>query len=358
VISGSCDEPHRIGAGRVTDVSRDSARSGRLSGMTDADGESLRTVVVACSANLAIAVAKGIAALLTGSAALWAETAHSIADTGNQVLLFIGLQRSSRVPDRDHPFGYGQERFFWAFLAALGIFLIGGLLSIAEGVRSWLLPEPLESPWTGIIVLVVAAFFELISWRTALKQLRTGARLRRRSVRQHLTRVSDPSAAAVFLEDSAALVGLGLALAALLLHLVTGSALWDSLASVVIGLLLMVVAYLLARRTKALLVDESAPQDILDLLRAAIAEPEWVASVDDLQAVYIGPSQLLVMARVAPRSLDRPAAEVVAHAEALRSDLLANPAVTAVAITLTVPSAGAPPFAGQPATGEIPPPLS
>src|SRR5690349_11452890 len=113
-------------------------------------GDSKRTIVVAVIANLAIAVAKTVAALLTGSTSMWAEAAHSLADTGNEVLLFVGLRRSVKRPDERHPFGYGQERYFWAFLAALGIFLIGGALSIGEGIRSLLLPEPVESLWVGI----------------------------------------------------------------------------------------------------------------------------------------------------------------------------------------------------------------
>jgi cation diffusion facilitator family transporter len=302
----------------------------------DRDGESLRTVVVAAGANLAIALAKGVAALLTGSAALWAETAHSVADTGNQLLLFIGLQRSTRKADQQHPFGYGQERFFWAFLAALGIFLIGGLLSIAEGVRSWLLPEPLESPWIGIGVLLVAAVFEAISWRTALKQLRSGAKERSRTIFEHLKRVSDPSAAAVFLEDSAALVGLALALVALVLHLVTGQAIWDALASIAIGILLMTVAWLLARRTKGLLVDESAPADVLDRLREAILESEWIEQIQDLQAIYIGPAQLLVTVEVEPTRelVDGPAATLISEVAELKGRLEESPAITSASVTL------------------------
>jgi cation diffusion facilitator family transporter len=307
---------------------------------TDRDGESLRTVVVAASANLAIALAKGVAALLTGSAALWAETAHSVADTGNQLLLFIGLQRSSRKADRQHPFGYGQERFFWAFLAALGVFLVGGLLSIAEGVRSWLLPEPLESPWIGLGVLLVAAVFESISWLTALKQLRSGAKERSRTILEHLKRVSDPSAAAVFLEDSAALIGLALAFAALVLHLVTGQALWDALASIAIGILLMTVAWLLARRTKGLLVDESAPADVVARVREAIMESDWIASIRDLQAIYIGPAQLLVTAEVVPKPelVDGPASALISDVAELKDRLEESPAITSASITLAIPA--------------------
>src|SRR5690348_964527 len=185
-------------------------------------GDSTRTILVAVAANLAIAVAKTVAGLLSGSASMWAEAAHSYADTGNEVLLWIGLRRSVRVPDERHPFGYGQERFFWAFLAAMGIFVIGGALSIGEGIRGLLLPEPLESVWIGVGVLVVAFLFEGYSWRTARRQLRAESEQRQRSMTSHLKLASDPSAPTVFLEDSAALVGIGLAMAGLVLHAVTG----------------------------------------------------------------------------------------------------------------------------------------
>jgi cation diffusion facilitator family transporter len=304
------------------------------------ESSSTRTVLVAAGANLAIAVAKGIAALVTGSAALWAETMHSIADTGNEVLLWLGLRRSKRRPDRRHPFGYGQERYFWAFLAALGIFLVGGLLSVAEGVRSLLVPEPLESPWVGIGVLVVSAGFEGYSWLTARRQLREDARRRRRSVREHLALASDPSATTVYLEDSAALVGIGLALAALILHLVTGWAWWDPAASMAIGVLLAVVAWLLARRSKALLIDAAAPDDVMETLRDAIGPQPWIHTVHDLRAVYVGPSQLLVAIDVepCPDLTRRPGAELLERAGDLRRRLLEQPTVAEAVVTLVPPT--------------------
>ena len=299
-------------------------------------GDSTRTVVVAVAANLVIAVAKTVAALLTGSASMWAEAAHSVADTGNEVLLFIGLRRSAKEPDARHPFGYGQERYFWAFLAALGIFLIGGALSIGEGIRSLLVPEPLESLWVGVGVLVVAAGFEGYSWHTARKQLREGARARQRSIVQHLSRASDPSATTVFLEDSAALVGLAIALVALLLHAATGWAPWDAVGSMAIGVLLIVVAFLLAGRSKALLLDEAAPPDVLDPIREQVRRTEWVGEIRDLHAVYVGPSSLLVNLWVTPAPADHHGKgdDLVGRVTELRSALLANPSVTQVTVTL------------------------
>src|SRR5689334_193162 len=197
----------------------------------EATEASTRTVVVAVAVNIAIAAAKALAAALTGSAALWAETAHSVADTGNEVLLFIGLRRSGRPKDARHPFGYGQERWFWSFLAALGIFVVGGILSIIEGVNAIRVPRQLESLPVGVAVLVVSLVLEAVSWRTARAQLRDEARARQRSMTEHLRRASDPTASTVFLEDTAALLGLSLALLSIFLHWLTGWEGWDAGAS-------------------------------------------------------------------------------------------------------------------------------
>jgi cation diffusion facilitator family transporter len=299
-------------------------------------GDSTRTILVAVAANLAIAVAKIVAALLSGSTSMWAEAAHSVADTGNEVLLWIGLRRSARAPDEDHPFGYGQERFFWAFLAALGIFLIGGALSIGEGIRGLLLPEPLESVWVGVGVLVVAFAFEGYSWHTARRQLRRESQQRRRSMTSHIRLASDPSAPTVFLEDSAALIGVALALVALVLHAVTGWAGWDAAGSIGIGLLLIVVAYLLARRTKGLLLEEAAPEDVVAPIRAAVGRADWVDRIRDLHAVYVGPSSLLVNVWVTPRRSyrEKASAELLERVDELRAGLLSQPAIAQVTITL------------------------
>ncbi|MFI1994119.1 cation diffusion facilitator family transporter [Actinoplanes sp. NPDC020271] len=287
-------------------------------------------MIVAVAANLAIAIAKIVAGLLTGSASMWAEAAHSVADTGNEVLLLIGLKKSRKEPDAKHPFGYGQERYFWTFLAALGIFLVGGVLSIGEGIRSLLAPEPVESLWVGVGVLLVAAVFESYSWYTAHKQLRQEARERDRSMRHHLRHASDPSATTVFLEDTAALIGLAVALAALVLHATTGWAGWDAVGSMTIGLLLIVVAFLLARRSKGLLLDESAPEDVLDPIRERVRDEEWVATIKDLHGVWVGPSQLLVNLWLTPKD----EVDLVGRVTRLRRALLEDDNVTQVTVTL------------------------
>jgi cation diffusion facilitator family transporter len=299
------------------------------------ENSSFRTVLVAVVANLGIAIAKIVAALLTGSASMWAEAAHSVADTGNEVLLFIGLRKSARGPDDQRPFGYGQERYFWSFLAALGIFLVGGTLSIGEGIRSLLLPEPVESLWVGIGVLVVAAGFEAYSWHTARKQLKQDAAEKQRSMSEHLARASDPSATTVFLEDTAALIGLAVALIALVLHAWTGWAAWDAIGSVLIGILLIVVAFLLARRSKALLLEETAPDDVVEPIRQRVSAAGWVTEPATVQAVYFGPSSLLVNVCVTPQRPDEPAGELIKKVDRLRADLLSDPTITQVTVTLT-----------------------
>jgi cation diffusion facilitator family transporter len=309
--------------------------------MSRSDEHSNRTVVIAVLVNLAITIAKALAAALTGSAALWAETAHSVADTGNEIMLFVGLRRSGRPADARHPFGYGQERWFWTLLAALGLFVVGSVLSINEGIDTIRHQPPVQDVGVGVAVLVVSVVLEAFSWRTAHRQLRAEAAARSRTLPQQLARGSDPTAATVFLEDTAALIGLGLALPALILHAVTGSAWWDAGASIAIGLLLGVVAYLVARRSKRLLIDESAQPEVLDRLRDRIATEPWVAQVSAVVAVFVGPGRLLVNAHVMPtdEAGARPGHLLAAQVFALRADLLRTDAISDAEITLVPPSA-------------------
>jgi len=313
--------------------------------VTRTEDESVRTVVVAVAANLLVAVAKGVAAALTGSAAILAETTHSIADTGNEVLLYVGVRRGLRPTDNRHPLGYGQARFVWSLLAAVGIFVVGGLFAIYDGVQSLRHPEPVANVAVGVAVLLVSAGLEGLSWRTAHRQLRAEASARHLDLGEHVVSSSDPLPSTVFLEDSAALVGLALALAALLLHLVTGSAVWDGVASLLIGLLLIVVAVVLARRSGALLIDEAAPVDVREGLRQMVAAEPWVDEVAELTAVYVGPRHLLVLADVVPVE----GADLLGGVGRLRRRLLALPQVAAVRsrrssgrAELTSPTAGIP----------------
>src|SRR5829696_3749038 len=337
---------HRGGDTRYGDRPGRGTGDGVPSGaVTRTEDESVRTVVVAVAANLLVAVAKGVAAALTGSAAILAETTHSIADTGNEVLLYVGVRRGLRPTDNRHPLGYGQARFVWSLLAAVGIFVVGGLFAIYDGVQSLRHPEPVANVAVGVAVLLVSAGLEGLSWRTAHRQLRAEASARHLDLGEHVVSSSDPLPSTVFLEDSAALVGLALALAALLLHLVTGSAVWDGVASLLIGLLLIVVAVVLARRSGALLIDEAAPVDVREGLRQMVAAEPWVDEVAELTAVYVGPRHLLVLADVVPVE----GADLLGGVGRLRRRLLALPQVAAVRsrrssgrAELTSPTAGIP----------------
>jgi len=260
--------------------------------------ESFVSVLAAFVANSTIAAAKGTAAVLTGSPALLAETLHTIADAGNEVLLWIALRRSRRPPDASHPFGYGPERYYWALLAAIGMFVIGGALSIWEGIRALVEPPPLEAFWVGVAVLVIALTLDTLSRTVALRQLRRQAAARGVTVRQLLRESPDPTVVTVYLEDSIDVLGAALALVALILHRVTDSAVPDALATLVIGLLLGYVALRLTSRNRALLANQGIPERYVNQLRDRIRAAPGVLDVPSLEAVYLGPGEVLVAADV------------------------------------------------------------
>jgi cation diffusion facilitator family transporter len=264
-----------------------------------ADEESTRTVITAFAANLAIAVAKITAGLLGGSSAMLAEGAHSVADTTNQVFLLTSLRLIRKPPDDTHPIGYGKERFFWSLLAAVGIFVSGAVFSVYEGVHGLLSGESEAAGYLlSYAVLGVSFVAEGISWTKAVRQLRGEAAAAQRTMVQHVRLSSDPTVKTVFSEDTAALVGLVLATAGVALHQLTGRAFWDAAAAIAIGVLLAVVAYLLGRDTKELLIGEAAPAPVRDGIRAALAAPAEVERVVEVRTMLLGPESLLVAARL------------------------------------------------------------
>lgn len=232
--------------------------------------ESEGTVLLAGAANLAIAVAKCIAGLLSGSTALLAEAAHSVADTLNQVFLLTALKRSRKPADALHQFGYGMERYFWSLLAAVGIFVLGAGFSIAEGIRAVLAPEPVAALAVVYSVLVVSFIFEGISWLRAVRQVRREAHDQGISALDHL-KEAEPAVKTVAFEDSAALIGLVIAAAGVTLSTVTGEEFWDGAASIAIGLLLIGVAFALGRDNKSMLIGQALPDDVQDEIRHLIA---------------------------------------------------------------------------------------
>jgi cation diffusion facilitator family transporter len=262
-------------------------------------GESTLTVLVATGANAGVAVLKFVAALFTGSAAMLAEAVHSVADTATELLLLTALRRSARRPDRRHPFGYGKERFFWALIAAVSIFVSGAVFAIVEGVRAMLDGEAEQTlVWVAYAVLGVSFLLEGTSWVQAVRQVRALAREESTTVRQVLRETDDPTVKSVFFEDTAALIGLLLAFAGVGLHQLTGSAFWDGLASLLVGVLLTGVAYILGSTNKGLLIGRQADRRTVAALRDALAARPEVTAVVDLLTMTVGTDQVLLCARL------------------------------------------------------------
>ena len=261
--------------------------------------ESLGSVFAALAANTAIATAKGTAAALTGSPALLAETLHTVADAGNEVLLYVAIRRSRQPADASHPFGYGPERYYWALLAAIGMFLVGGAVSIWDGIRALVHPPELEAFWVGVGVLVVAILLDGASRVVALRQLRVQAERRGLSVRELLHESPDPTVVTIYLEDTIDVLGAVLALIALVVHRLTGSGIADALASIAIGALLCFIASRLTRRNRQLLTNQSVPERYVAALRARLEGQTEIHAVTRLEAVYLGPGEVLVAADVA-----------------------------------------------------------
>jgi cation diffusion facilitator family transporter len=261
--------------------------------------ESRKTVLAALFANLAIAAAKTFAGLLAGSAAMLAEAAHSFADTMNQVFLLVSLSLGDREADEEHPFGYGKERFFWALLAAVFIFVSGALFSFWQGVHGLLRGASVEGGYLltyGVLVFALAA--EGTSWWRAARQVRGEAAAAGKPVRVHVRESNDPTVKTVLFEDSAAVTGVLLALFGVGLHQLTGKAFYDAGASILIGVLLAYVAYRLGRDSKGLLIGESArPEQREALRRTIVAHPE-VDDVLQLLTMHLGPRSLLVAVRM------------------------------------------------------------
>lgn len=264
----------------------------------DAAAESTVTVLVAGAANMAIAIAKAIAAVISGSAAMLSESAHSVADTVTEVLLLVAVRRGARPADDDHPLGHGREFYLWALLAAFATFVAGAGISILEGVEKLLHGESPGDPWVAAIVLVVAFAIESVSLLRALTQVRASALRWDVRPRTFLRVTTDTAVKAVTFEDTAALVGLVLAGAGLALTHLTGSSMWDGIASILIGVLLVVVAVSLTRANSSLLIGQTVPGDLRSALVAELMAFPCVQDVPTLVTSVLGPEQVLVAARV------------------------------------------------------------
>jgi cation diffusion facilitator family transporter len=262
-------------------------------------GDSPRAVIAALGANLGIAATKFVAFVITGSASLLAESVHSVADSGNQVLLLIGRSRARREETEQHQFGFGAERYVYAFIVAVVLFVVGSIFSLYEGISRIMHPEQVLSPVVAFVVLGVAIALEAFSFRTAISE--SNASRGRVTWGAFIRRAKAPELPIVLLEDFAALIGLGFALCAVILSTVTGDGRWDGAGSIAIGALLGCVAVVLAVEMKSLLIGESASPDVQRAIVAAIEESQLIEQVIHLRTLHVGPESVLVAAKVAVR---------------------------------------------------------
>lgn len=256
-------------------------------------------MVIALLANLGTALAKLVAAIFTGSSAMWAEAFHAFADTGNEVLLLVAQRSAATPPDEQHPLGHGRAAYFWALVAAMGVFVGGALLSVHEGAQALFHPQPVVSFPAAYAVLFVSACLDGASLLQAQRQLKREARALTRTFVEHLGLSSDPVVRAVFAEDAAAVVGNVLAFAGVLLHQATGSAMPDGIAAISIGGLLGFVAFRLAARNGDILIGAQVSAGFRGEIAKLIAAQPGIAAVVELVVTFIGPRQVWVVARVA-----------------------------------------------------------
>lgn len=276
-----------------------------------------RAIIAAFLANLGIAVAKFIGWLLSGSASMLAEGVHSVADSGNQLLLLLGGRRSRRAADRDHPFGHGRERYVYAFVVAIILFSLGGLFSIYEGVEKIREPHEVTNLWLPIIILLVAIGMESFSLRTAIVES-NHVREKGQSWVSFVRRAKAPELPVVLLEDVGALTGLVFALFGVTLTWLTGNPIYDAIGTLLIGSLLILIAIVLAIETKSLLVGEGATPGDHDRIITALESGSEIERVIHVKTLYLGPEELLVAAKLA-FAADRPLAAVSADIDTLET---------------------------------------
>jgi cation diffusion facilitator family transporter len=260
---------------------------------------SKKAVIAALLGNLAIALCKFIAAFFSGSASMLAEAYHSTSDTFNQVLLLYGLKKSKRPPDKLHPFGHGKEQFFWSFVVAIILFGIAGVLSLREGYHKLQHPEPLSHLGLTYVVLGLSVFFETIALRMAIKSIKAEMKAEQhRSFLTAIKRSKDPTTVTVLFEDSLALVGLMIATIAITLVHLTGNLLIDAIASMSIGVLLMVFALFLANETKKMLVGEAVTPHKRGQILGCLESCDEVEGIISLKTMHLSPDEVIVAAEV------------------------------------------------------------
>ena len=258
---------------------------------------STKAILAALGANIGIAITKFFAAAVSGSASMFAEGIHSVADSGNQVLLIIGGKRAKRQATATHPFGYGRSRYIYAFMVSIVLFSIGGLFSIIEGWEKLNHPHELEQAWLPLTVLGVAIGLESFSLYTALKAAKEERGTA--SLYQFIRHAKSPELPVVLLEDMAALLGLVLAFGGVGLTVLTGNPIWDAIGTLAIGVLLVLVAVILGAETSSLLVGEGATASDTEKIESALGATRGVNSIIHMKTLYLGPEELMVAAKIA-----------------------------------------------------------
>jgi cation diffusion facilitator family transporter len=292
-----------------------------------------RAIVAALAANLGIAVTKFVAYVLTGSSSMLAEAVHSVADSGNQALLLLGGRRARKQATPQHPFGYGRERYFWAFVVSIVLFTVGGLFALYEAWHKFGHPEPIEGTWwwVPIAVLLVSIALESFSFRTAIHE--SNQVRGRRPWAQFIRSAKAPELPVVLLEDFAALIGLIFALFGVGLTLLTHNGVWDAVGTALIGILLVTVAITLSVEMKSLLLGEAGSVENVRLIEQAIAGSDGVDRIIHMRTLHVGPEELLVAAKVAVTTTDT-AEEIAAAIN--RAELGARQAVPALTLLMYI----------------------
>ena len=307
-----------------------------------------RAIIAAFLANAGIALTKFIAWFFSGSTSMLAEGVHSVADAGNQLLLILGGRQAKKKADKEHPFGYGRERYVYAFVVSIILFSVGGIFSIYEGVDKITHPHELENAWLPLLVLSIAIVLESFSLRTAVKE--SNLVRGRQSWVQFVRRAKAPELPVVLLEDIAALIGLVFAFLAVGLTVITGNPLFDAIGTLFIGSLLIVVAIVLGMETKSLLVGEGANDDDIEKIeRAIVAGPE-AERIIHMKTLYLGPDELLVAAKLG-FTADQKILEIAAATNVIEQRI--RVAVPSARVIYIEPDVYVEPGAGHPTTDAI-----
>ncbi len=307
-----------------------------------------KAIVAALLANMGIAITKFIAFVFSGSSSMLAESVHSLADTGNQALLLLGGRKSRKKADAAHPFGYGRERFVYAFVVSIILFSVGGVFSIYEGIDKLQNPHPLEVPWLPILVLSIAIVLESFSLRTAIRE---SNKVRgKQGWVEFVRHAKAPELPVVLLEDIAALLGLFFAMVGVGMTIITGDSTWDAIGTLAIGALLIAVAIILGIETKSLLVGEGASAGDAERIRDAINANPDVEALIHMKTLYLGPDELLVGAKVAFASTTK-LTDVATSIDSVEAAIRA--AVPVALVIYIEPDIYHAPTAGSPATDTI-----